>query len=315
MYGVDAVLNPRQQYIYDQLLDADAERPVYEANIGLALHQYIEAELDGDVPNVPEARKLFVNKRSLEAIHSCEARWYGDEWTGWAVPMLRGTLSHKAIERLVMGQYKLTDEPTTLVNDALARMRNDEYDQERWQFLNNLCDEELHELSSASIRDLMTFTADWPQLPLAWTPCMEQSRRYDDLFDKNVVLKGKYDLSLGKPDGTRAKRVIIDMKTGNVQGTHAPEARFYALLETLRQGVPPFRVGSYYLESGNLALEYVNEDLLFQAASRLADGIRKMWQINAGRDAQAQPSGFCSHCSLYLGCPAGIEFIEKRDCA
>lgn len=229
--------------------------------------------------------------------------------------MLRGTLTHLAIRRLVMGQYRLVNDPPKAVHDALHRLRDDEGHQSRCEYLRSLEDDDLDELAADAINDLTTFITDWPELPGIWMPCMEERRRYEGLIDGDIVVRGRYDLTLGKPDRTRARRLIVDLKTGAVQAGHASEARFYALLETLRVGVPPFRVGSYYLKTGRLMLELVDEGLLYQAAGRLADGIRKMWEINAGREPTATPSGFCTHCSLYLGCSTGISFVELRESA
>ena len=44
--------------------------------------------------------------------------------------------------------------------------------------------------------------------------------------------------------------------------------RFYALLMTLRFGVPPYRVASLFLDSGEWQAEEVAEETLFHRRSR-----------------------------------------------
>ena len=43
--------------------------------------------------------------------------------------------------------------------------------------------------------------------------------------------------------------LIVDLKTGLRYQGHADDLRFYALVETLRIGVPPFRVATFYLDT------------------------------------------------------------------
>ena len=70
-----------------------------------------------------------------------------------------------------------------------------------------------------------------------------------DLCDERIVLRGKYDLALGRAQGTEARVLIVDFKTGDRHGSHLDDLRYYALLETIRNGVPPFRVATYYLDA------------------------------------------------------------------
>lgn len=310
-------LNPRQQKLLTQLRATGIERPTYAETISDELRGHIDVALSPHRPGRAEGEPpLRVDKGKLEAIHSCEARWDGDEWSGWAIPMVRGTLTDRAIRQLVMGRYRDEDDPGQIAMTALERLRADTTDQGRWEFLNHECaPDELAELLGDVTNHLSAFIRDWPRISTKWVPCMEERRRYDGLVGGDITLRGRFDLTLGTPAGTQARRAIIDLKTGGVQVGHASEARFYALLETLRQDVPPFQVGTYYLETGTLVLERITEDHLYQAADRLIDGVRKMWAIRAGREPVASPSGFCRYCSLVTGCPAGTEFVELRESA
>ena len=71
------------------------------------------------------------------------------------------------------------------------------------------------------------------------------------------MLSGKVDLTVGRADGLRAGKVLVDLKTGGFSPSHREDLRFYALVETLRLGVPPRLLATYYLDGGRLQQEAV----------------------------------------------------------
>ena len=87
------------------------------------------------------------------------------------------------------------------------------------------------------------------------SPIAELSMRAE-LLGGSLVVSGKVDLVLGRPDMAqpmRGQRLLIDLKTGGAYPEHAEDNRAYALLHTLRFGVPPYRVASFFLEGRHLA--------------------------------------------------------------
>ncbi len=88
----------------------------------------------------------------------------------------------------------------------------------------------------------------------------------------------------------RATRLAIDLKTGNAYPEFAEDMRFYALLLTLRFGVPPYRVASLFLESGAWQAEDVTEDALHHAADRVIAAARSGARaLRAGRGRSLTP--------------------------
>jgi hypothetical protein len=79
--------------------------------------------------------------------------------------------------------------------------------------------------------------------------------------------------------------------------------RFYALLITLRFGVPPYRVASLFLESGEWQAEEVGERELFHAAERVVTAARAAAALIAGRTPALSPGPWCSWCARSLTCP------------
>ena len=87
------------------------------------------------------------------------------------------------------------------------------------------------------------------------SPIAELSMRAE-LLGGSLVVSGKVDLVLGRPDMAqpmRGQRLLIDLKTGSAWPQPLKDNRAYALLHTLRFGVPPYRVASFFLEGGHVA--------------------------------------------------------------
>jgi hypothetical protein len=111
------------------------------------------------------------------------------------------------------------------------------------------------------------FVELWPPLQKRWVPRTE-SRARAELCGGQVILSGRVDLALGQPRGAEAGTLLVDFKTGRTVMAHLEDLRFYALLETLRCGVPPFRVASYELDAGTFSSEDVTEATLDAAVRR-----------------------------------------------
>src|SRR5436305_583722 len=75
---------------------------------------------------------------------------------------------------------------------------------------------------------------------------------------------------------TQAGVLVVDFKSGRAYPHHIDDLRYYALLETFRSGVPPFRVASYYLDAGTWVGEDISEELLAITMRRVIDGVIKL---------------------------------------
>jgi hypothetical protein len=111
-----------------------------------------------------------------------------------------------------------------------------------------------------------------------------------------------------------AGRVVVDLKTGRRQRVHADDLRFYALLDTLRVGVPPFSLVGYYLDEGAFALEQVTADTLEAARRRTVDGTTRLAHLAAGlRSPSATPGPTCRWCRLRDACPEAAAAAAAED--
>ena len=129
-----------------------------------------------------------------------------------------------------------------------------------------------------------------------------------------IVLSGKVDLTVGRADGVRAGKVLIDLKTGGFAPSHRDDLRFYALIETLRLGVPPRLLASYYLDGGRLVDEQVSEDTLAVAFERVVGGVDAAVALRfEDREPVLRPGAPCRWCPVRTTCAVGRAHLEEQD--
>lgn len=307
-------LNPAQQRVVRELMARGEERPTFDPMLPARLLDLLEERL-GDAAARLGRGELVVNKTALSQVHACE-RWHvaqqRDGFT-WSSRTVTGTLAHKAIELGVFSHDQPS--PIELVDRAIERLV-DQAEQEPWtpgDYLADASAAEVAELRAAAADRVTTFVDTFPPLKREWRPVVE-SRARVDLCGGRVVLKGKVDLSIGRRDGQVARVLLVDFKGGSPHHTHADDLRFYALLETIRIGVPPFRVASYYLEAARWVHEDITEDVLESAAMRVAEGVARIIELRIDRREPAtSPGPLCRSCSERAVCPGAAVWAEMQD--
>jgi hypothetical protein len=225
---------------------------------------------------LPDGATLFLSKHKLAQVHACEAKYLAEDDAGfsWSVPLARGTVVHKAIELVV--NWRGEPSPLELVDEALARLENGEESITEW--LQACTDADRAELRAQANELTDKFLECFPPLQKRWRPVTESRSRLD-LFDERITLQGRVDLSLGAADGLRAGKVLIDLKTGRFSPHHFDDLRFYALVETIRLGVPPRLLATYYLDSAELRPEPVTVGLLEAAAERVSEAANRIVEL------------------------------------
>lgn len=304
-------LNPAQQETLDRLRAGPGERPRFPAGLRDRLRRSLEEELSGPATAIPDGEKLHVSKHALAGVHGCEARWQAEDEQPFAasVPVVVGSVAHKAIE-LGLNRTVAAD-PGELVDRALDRLAGSE----RWMgdWLEGCDDDDRAEVRSRAVARVAAFTELWPPLERSWRPVTESSV-WQDLLGRRISLGGKVDLSLGQPQGLVARKVIVDIKTGRFSLDHRHDLRFYALLETLRVGTPPRAIATSYMDSGELHVEDVTEEVLETAVARTVDGIERIVGIRFGGDEPVRrPSGMCGWCRLLDDCDVGRAHLDGDD--
>ena len=305
--GPDTSLTPAQKATLDLIRLPNQERITHASNLAAQIELELERETVDFVDRLDES--LWISKRQLHAVNSCEALYEAQEEQSfeWRIPMTRGQIFHKCVElsiHLPSGRTasELVDEAVTSImgrGDGLA------------EFLLSLRDVERAEIRSEVAGLLQTFFDTFPPLRSAWHPTTELPRKVL-LHQGKIVLQGRFDLTLGRPEELTAGRVLIELKTGRSVPHHLDDLRFYALLETLVVGVPPALLASFYVDAGRVQVEHVDEDLLRSAIRRTAESIERLVELRLGRaQAHKRPSGACKWCPVAESCGPGQAWLEE----
>ncbi len=297
-------LTPAQRRTLEGLIGA-GERPRFRKDVVPRVRARIEEAVRA--AELPEP--LWLGKSSLSDLDRCPGLFDAAR-SGERAPFAYterfavGRLLHKAIELEVAGRVER--DPHALAEAAAERLLEDDAFAAYWMDLDELGRDEL---LMEAVKTLELFRSTMPPLRRMrreLAPCTEWPVRVE-LAGGALVLSGTLDLVLGASqdgDASRASRLAIDLKTGNPWPEHAEEMRFYALLLALRFGVPPYRVATLYLDSGEWQAEDVDGRVLDRAADRVIAAVRAEAALRSGETLALRPGPYCAWCPRAEGCPA-----------
>jgi hypothetical protein len=301
-------LTPVQERTLADLMAGDGARPTFPRDLAVRLASLLERLVGPAVSALPEGQRIVLSKSGLTSLHArCEglylANALGEGVFEFSLPLAVGKLVHKAIEADVVGERLAESE---LVPKALRRLRSS--DTEFDLFVEGLDDIERSELVGEATRQVVLFRGTLPPLQKSWAPVPELRVKHE-LLGGRLLLTGTIDLSLGRPREEapmEARRLFIELKTGIERPEFVDDLRFYALVATLRFGVPPFRVATLMLEDGTYRPEDVNEDMLEAAARRAGDAASRHVALLGGEEPGLRPGPWCGWCPRRDGCPESM---------
>ena len=314
-------LTPAQHRVITDLMARGQARPRFDPGLADALRAELEAALapligpapgDTNETTAAEVEVLWVNKSALSQVHACEAHFQVEDVAPfeWNARNARGTVAHRALELSVSTRGQLP--PLELVDHALSSLGADDQRGTLRSWLAGATPLEVADLRSGANDVVAKFGECWPPLKASWAPRAETAIGAT-LRDEQVMLWGKVDLVLGRAQGDEARALVVDLKTGRAYPSHLDDLRFYALVQTLRIGVPPFRVASYYLDTATFHYEDVSADSLAIAVRRTIDGVRKLLELRAGRAPTITAGPACSWCRLASSCDGARQWRETQD--
>jgi hypothetical protein len=299
-------LTPAQRRTLEQLIGVGGLPPTDPA-----LAERVRARLElrlanaGIVPGDGEA--IWLGKHRLNDHQRCEGLFESAllrEGPGFehSARTAAGALFHRAIELDVVTERSL--DPRTLCERAAGSLESGDGSFGRYWT-------RLHQLDQAQVvtdsgHHLELFRASFPPLTRRWAP-QPELRLKAWLVSGRVVLSGTPDLVLG-----RTRRLVLDFKTGRAWPEHPEDMRFYALLLLLRTGVAPYRVATFFLDSGEWQAEDVTEETLEHAAGRVADAAAATVELSKGRPPALRSGGHCEWCPRQARCPAAAGWFERR---
>lgn len=283
----------------DESLRPVGERPFFDTSLPQRFRSRLEDLLAPTIEagGYTAVEPLVIRKYDLAEVLRCETTFVEriDEPFEWSLPKARGTILHKAQQASVTRRGAAMAAPI-IVEQAIERFKHDP-DAPIAPWLNDLSDFEIEELTVDVTECLVKLRSDLPPVQPHWQPRCE-SRARVELCDQRCVLLGKFDLALGMPRGLQARTFITDFKTGGIRIGHLDELRFYALLETFRSKVPPWRAAVYYIDVGEWSYIDVNEDGLTAAVKRIAEGAARIAALTLGTREPASCIGPCASCRI-----------------
>jgi hypothetical protein len=288
-----------------ETLIGTSERPAFP----LSLAERLRDRIEDAVRTLDLSDPLWIGKSNLTDLGRCEG-FFQSVRAGERTPFAHnpktaaGKLFHKSIELEVSCREELPSRELAAI--AVERLEDDAQFAAYWVEQDALLHDELI-VDAAKVVDL--FRSSFPPLrpfrrELAPVP---EARLRAELLGGALVLSGQIDLLVGAAtsDAGRANRLAIDLKSSGRGWPEYPEdMRFYALLMTLRFGVPPYRVATVFLESGEWQAEDVTEELLIHAADRVITAARTAASLSGGRPPVLSAGRYCEWCPRGLTCPA-----------
>lgn len=297
---------PSGEALLNRIRAIDVTRPEIDLTVADQVRATLEDAVAPSAEQIPDGVTVRITKAKVHQVLTCERHLVArlGETVEPSPDLVRGRLLDRLFAQVVHG-FGVSNEP---VRDALeaAEADGDGSLTSDWAALSPGDQADVDEAVRAIAAAL---SSRWPQLPPNALVRLQETIRAE-LAGGRVALSGRVDLMVGKPTATHVGTTMIDVKGGRWRFQDSFDAGWYALIETLRHGVPPFQAGTYYLQDGALDLTVVSEDLLSQWTSRVADAAERLSQLAAGRPPATTPNPLCPWCPALRACQPGRDFVE-----
>lgn len=299
-------LAPVQRQVLEDLLAVDAPRPLADREAGPRLRARLDVGLAHVAALLPPGGAPFVlGKSALDAL-DCDGRFLDrtERPFSWAPAMVAGTLAHTGIAVDLAGGW--ARDPSEVVRHAWQTFATS--GTPAGHYLAELCGVEADALRGRALNLIVEFREIFPPLP-DWVTIRTEPDLVTRLLDGRLCLRGKPDLAIGRAlHAGRRRLLLVDLKTGRRNPLRdRADMRFYALLATLKYGVAPFRVATFYLDEAGWDAEDVDDDVLEAAArtvvEKAARAVRLTWARPQDRELRLVPGPGCHWCGRAADCP------------
>jgi hypothetical protein len=294
------LLTPSQVDTFDRLLALGAERPMAPAGLVDELRAKIEQGTSAALDRWTE-RSLWLGKSQLTQALRCEGQTLAEASSprarGLHPATAVGIVSHRAVQ---MASTHPGLAPLHYVEQGIAAALAEDGFREFWTQAPLA---EQSDLTMQMVSRTTAFLDSWPPLDPSW------SWRFEEPCQAKVgslTLGARIDLVLGRPRGDgRQTMLLCDLKTGSLSDHHITEADFYALVATLRYGVPPFRSTVYSLASGTWTDPDIDAIRLHRAADQVVQATNSIVDVlTSARRPELTGGMWCRWCPARDTCPA-----------
>ncbi len=228
-----------------------ARRPLVDPALAGGLREWLEDGLSE--LRLEPSHPLILDKKTLREAHSVPRNQGAQEVThAIAVGLIMDALFRQLV---TIGRIH---DP---MEDGLEALRIDPRRADAVTFIESLAPRDRTDFEDEVETQVAIILSRWPRLSPGWLP-RTQERIAIPLVGGAIVLVGIVDLLIGAPSRGRASVEVIDVKSGRPRLDDREDLRYYALLETLRSGAPPFRVATFYTRTGQVDFEDIDDEVL-----------------------------------------------------
>ena len=294
------VLTPRQVVTTNELLSLGHERPVHAPEIVSELRARI---LDGTSRALERwtEKSLYFTKNQYMLSVRCEGEMVAvsrQPRTGTSPAAVVGTVAHRGVQLSYTHPNRAV---SSYVNLALAGARAADQTLDAWWAQQSVASQS--DMLMQVTSKITNFIDDFPPLDPNWGP------RFEEPMSAKIgklTIAGRADLIIGRPRGDmRQTMMLVDLKTGALKDEHTNEAYYYALVATMRHGVPPWRSLVYSLASGEYTEPDITETVLLEACASLVHGVNAFVDtMTESRTAKLNPGSHCRWCPSSGVCAA-----------
>jgi hypothetical protein len=292
------VLTPRQVRTLDELLAIGAERPAADPNLVSEITARLEAAVAPALERWTE-RSLYLTKGQYLSVRRCEGELLANARaprSGLSSAMVAGTIAHRAVQLSYTHPFRPVSE---YVRQSVVGARSADTSLDAWWAQLPLGEQS--DLLMQITSKVTNFLDDFPPLDPNWSPRFEEP-----MVAKigKLTLASRADLLIGRPRGDlRQTMLLIDLKSGDIKDEHQEEAQFYALVATVRHGVPPWRSLVYSLASGEYTRPDVSGEILLETAERVGAAVNALVDVlTERRTPDLRPGSHCRWCPAKTTC-------------
>jgi CRISPR/Cas system-associated exonuclease Cas4 (RecB family) len=286
-------------------LRRSGEPLVFDPDLVADIRTEMRVALDEFAERLRPNQEVWISKHKVGSALECEEFHLLPDDFEWKPATAKGQVAHRAIQLIL--SWRGEPNPTELVDEAMARLADEERGIGQWIAALSPADEA--DLRGQSVERVTKFMECFPPLDKRSNPMTESSVRWPN--DGPIVLSGKVDLVMGRPRGSEASKVIVDLKTGRPSPRHRQDLGFYALLETLSRSVPPRKLATFYLDAAEAQAEDVSERLLRSAVRRTLDAVNAIVELESeGRPPVRRAGVTCRWCPLADTCDDGRAYLD-----
>jgi hypothetical protein len=206
------------------------------------------------------------------------------------------SLARGALMDALFRQVVTTGAIGDAMGDGLEALSLDGYQAPLVAWIGELSSAERSELRSEVERQADGLIHRWPALDPAWLPRTRETLRAP-LAGGRVELVARVDLAIGRPNREEASVALVEVTSGEPRQSHRDDRHLDALVETLRRGVPPFVVATYFTRTGEIDVDPVTPELLVGAARRCVVGMRAMSSADLSRTLDPGGFPYCAGCA------------------